>query len=777
MPALSSIDGLASGLQTTAIIDAIMAVERRPIDLLEVQQQETTDIVSTFKAFQAKLLALNSLSVRMSQRTAFEKYSVNVSNDAYLTATANGRVSEGSYDIQVLSVARNHQLASQGFSDQSISGLGTGSITISVGTGSARTITIDSSNNSLTGIKKAINDAKIGVTATIVNDGSKSNPYRLVLTADKTGSTNAINITSNLSDSRNLNFATATVDSVEQIARNSASTSAIALGSSAAYTGTKNRTYTFTVVGTGAKTVGNDNVTLNWTDGTNSGTIIVSEADAEVALVGEGADGLKLTLSAGTIYGGDKFQIQTFAPLLQEASDAQISFGSNDGNGSPITVTSDSNSFKDVIGGLTIDVKKATLLGDSVSINADVDIEGIEKSIQEYIAAYNDVNKFINDQGSYNTETKESGVLFTEYSLQTVQASMRSVLSSKLSGLQGQYSQLLSIGIRTGTEGQLYIKDQSKLEAALRENIDNVQDIFTSSGSTTTDKIEFMASGSKSKVGQQFQVDITQAATKGRFQAKLITDPASTPLTLTSANNRIKLSVDGLESNEIVLSEKAYLSSEELVAEIQARVDADSKIGSRGLTVSWVPSANGTGYVQFQSSTYGSTSRVNVIQAVPSSAATLLGLASGFSQNGLDVAGTINGEAATGAGQILTGKDGNKTTEGVKIRVLFSEQEIISGAEAGITLAKGVAAKLRDLVEGYTSVDSGLVDRRIKGYEKQLTNIKDRIADYEKRLVSRRESLLAKFYAMEEAMAQLNSESTYLQGQLDSINANWSFNK
>ena len=776
MPGLSSIDGIASGLNTTEIVDSIMAVERRPVDLLQVQQQETTDIVSTFKAFQAKLLALNSLAVRLSQRTAFEKYAVNVSDDAYLTATANGRVSEGSYDIRVLNVARNHQIASQGFSDQSISGLGTGTITLSVGSGSARTITIDSSNNSLTGIKKAINDAKVGVTATIVNDGSKSNAYRLVLTADKTGSANAINITSNLSSGRNLNFASASVDSVEQIARNTASTSAISLGSSAAFTGAKNKTYTFTVVGTGAKSVGNDNVTLNWSDGTNSGTIIVSEADAEVALVGEGAEGIKLTLSAGTIYGGDKFQIQTFAPLLQEASDAQISVGSSGGNGSPITVTSSTNSFKDVVGGLTIDVKKATPTDESVSIDAQVDFDEIKKSISDFIDAYNDVNEFINDQGSYNTETKESGVLFTEYSLQTVQASMRSVLSSRLSGLEGQYSQLLSLGIRTGTDGQLFIKDPSKLEAALRDNIDNVLNIFASSGSTTSDKIEFISSGSKSKIGSKLGIDITQAATKGRFQAGAIADPSVTPLTLTASNNRIKLSVDGMESNEIVLTEKTYASFDELVAEIQARIDADSKIGSRGLTVSWVPASSGTGYLQFQSSTYGSTSKVNVIPAVTNSAVPILCLANCFSQNGLDVAGTINGEAATGSGQILTGKDGNKTTEGVKIRVLYSEQEIVSGVESSITLAKGVAAKMHDLVDGFTSTESGLVDRRIKGYEKQLTNIKERIADFEKRLTVRREALLTKFYAMEEALASLNAQSTYLEGQLNSINANWSFN-
>lgn len=777
MAGLSSIDGIVSGLKTTEIVDSIMAVERRPVTLLQVQQQDTTNIITTFKAFQAKLLAMNSSALKMAQKAAFQKYSVNVSDEDYLTATASGRVSEGSYDIRVQAVARNHQIASQGFSDQSIASLGTGTITLSVGDGSSKTITIDSTNNSLTGIKKAINDAAIGVTATIVNDGSKSNPYRLVLTGNNTGAANRINIASNLTGSRNLNFSSATIDAVEQVSRNSASTAAIALGPSAAYTGNQNKTYTFTVAGNGAQSVGLDNVTLNWTDGTNSGTIIVSEADAEVALVGTGADGMKLTLSGGMLHGGDKFQVQTFAPLLQEASDAQIAVGSTGGTGSPITVTSATNTFTDVVGGLSINVKKATPADSSVSIDAQVDIDSIKSSINDFIKTYNDVNEFINDQNTYNTDTKESGVLFTEYSLQSIQASMRGVLSQRLAGLTGQYSQLLAIGIRTGTDGQLYIKDSAKLESALRENIDNVINVFTSSGTTSTDKFEFVSAGTKSRVGEKFDIDITQAATQGRFQAGLITDPGTTPLTLTAANNRMKLSVDGLESNEIILSEKTYQSSEELVAEIQSRIDADTKVGGRGLTVSWVDAATGTGYLQFHSSTYGSTSKVNVIPAVPSPATTILGLASGFSQNGLDVAGTINGETATGSGQILTGSDGNKSTAGLKVRVTLGERDLLSGAEGSITLAKGVAAKLNDLIDGLTASGTGLVDRRIKGYESQLKNLEDRISDYEDRLTKRRESLMAKFYAMEDVLASLNADSTYLSGQLESLSANWMIGK
>lgn len=61
------------------------------------------------------------------------------------------------------------------------------------GNQSTGTVTIDSSNNSLQGIRDAINKANIGVTATVVSDGS-STPYHLVLSSSKTGANSSIKL-------------------------------------------------------------------------------------------------------------------------------------------------------------------------------------------------------------------------------------------------------------------------------------------------------------------------------------------------------------------------------------------------------------------------------------------------------------------------------------------------------------------------------------------------------------------------------------------------------
>ncbi|QBE67372.1 flagellar hook protein 2 [Pseudoduganella lutea] len=55
------------------------------------------------------------------------------------------------------------------------------------------TVTIDSTNNSLEGIRDAVNKAGLGVTATIVSDGS-STPYHLVFTSNATGANSSMKI-------------------------------------------------------------------------------------------------------------------------------------------------------------------------------------------------------------------------------------------------------------------------------------------------------------------------------------------------------------------------------------------------------------------------------------------------------------------------------------------------------------------------------------------------------------------------------------------------------
>ncbi|SYZ73576.1 hypothetical protein TRIP_C30013 [Candidatus Zixiibacteriota bacterium] len=773
MPGTQSIQGIISNLDTNSIIDTIIKSERQPATLLEKDKALKTQQVAAYQAIAAKFLALKTSVASLMRNGSFDLANINVSDDTVLSATADGQVKSGTYRMRVLSLATNHQLATQGFDSATTNILGTGTITISIGDKSPTTINIADGQNSLIGIKNAINNAHIGVTASIINDGTSSKAYRLLLTADKTGAKNKINISTALSGGENIDLTGSSFDNPEETSFSSSSTAGVTLGSTAVYTGNQNKTYTFTVAGNGVQTIGSDNIVLNWTDGTNSGSIVVNQADTEYELTGTGADGLKLTFSAGNLTAGDSFQVNTFAPLLQKAGDAQIAIGAdNTDSGSPIIINSDTNTFEDVIPGIRVDIKKLSDPGSSITIKTDIDTTGIKNLITGFIDKYNDAMKFIDDQNTYNQDTKESGVLFSDFSLQVMQSSLRSAATSIVKGLDKQFNSLSSIGIRSDANGRLTVSDSSKLMSAIQENAEAFVKIFTDSGSTSSPYLEFVSAGSKTIAGEDYDVNITQAATHGYLQGMGINNPSGTPLTIDSSNNTLKFRIDGVVSNDIVLSSRTYNSGAELANELQTRINADSKIGNRGVTVEWVDLGS-TGYLKLTASSYGSTSKVEIMTSITNTAFNILGLSQGLSRYGMDVAGTINGEPATGTGQILTGKEKNATTEGLKIKVTLGEHDLIDGSEGTISINKGIASSLDKVLDNMTKSIDGTIARRVTALNNQIADIDEQIKAIDDRLAKRREDLYTEYQNMETALQSYQSESSYLETQLNQISNNF----
>lgn len=774
MPGLNSVDGLNSGLKTTDIVNTMITFERRNAVLFERDQAIKINIITSLKALQAKVLALQSTLVELTRPGTFETGSVTSSDADYLGVSSTGRVAAGSYDIQVLSLARNHQIASQGFTSEAFAEFGTGTIDIAVGDGSTKTITIDSTNNTLMGIKDAINEANAGVTASLVNDGSSSKSHRLIISSDKTGLVGSMSITSSLTGGSNLDFTNSTFDNPEALLTNSGTTSNFSLGTTAAFTGAENKIYTFTVKGTGTQTIGTDVITIDWTDGTNSGSIVVNQADTDYDLVGTGADGLQMSFTAGDLTAGDIFQVSSFSPLLQGAADAKIAFGATSGAGSPIIATSDNNVFDEVVAGVSLTVKKETAPGDSINITTDLNVDGIKTKIKAFIDAFNNVTEFIDKQNTYDQETKESGALFADTTVQLMQNSLRSALGETVKGLDSKYNQLYSVGIRTLGAGKLALIEPSRLEEALRENVDDVIKLFTSTGTATDSHIEFVSSNEKTKIGEGIEVDITQAATHASYQAENISNPGTTPITLNATNNRIKFNIDGLLSDEIVLTQKTYTSTSALVAEIQSKIDNDDKIGGRGLTVEWIATDASNGYLNFTTGSYGSSSKVEVVTSISDTSYALLGMLNGTRTAGLDVEGTINGEEAKGTGQYLAGLEDNDTSEGLRLKITFDEAGLNpNGSEGTVSVIKGVASRMTDMTRSLTLAGDGTFDRRIRSYENQIKNLQEQVEDIDDRLRLRRESLFKKFYAMEVALGKLNTTGQFLTQQLAGINMNW----
>ncbi|MBM3791047.1 MAG: hypothetical protein FJW35_11965, partial [Acidobacteria bacterium] len=192
------------GLDVQGIVDNLIYVEREPIRKLEQQSKAYQTKISAYQTFNAKLLSFKTSiegllyhgsSMPLSYPSTFEERLRNSSfalrtaessDAAVLTATAEKGTVIGNFSITVTSLARSDAYASSNFDSTTAITTQTGTLVIQKGSGEAITITIDETNNTLAGIRSAVNNSGAGVTAGIVNDGSAA-PYRLVITSDDSG--------------------------------------------------------------------------------------------------------------------------------------------------------------------------------------------------------------------------------------------------------------------------------------------------------------------------------------------------------------------------------------------------------------------------------------------------------------------------------------------------------------------------------------------------------------------------------------------------------------
>lgn len=167
-----------------------------------LQARQTTDntTLSAYGALTSALSALQAAIKNLSDGTTLSTFAATASGKGLDPKAGPGAVA-GSYAIDVTQIASSQSLSSAAFG--ATTQLGTGKLTISVG-GKSMDVSIDSTNNTLSGIASAINKASNnpGVTATIVTGTGGAH---LVLRSATTGSTNTINVaTSNVQNDAGL---------------------------------------------------------------------------------------------------------------------------------------------------------------------------------------------------------------------------------------------------------------------------------------------------------------------------------------------------------------------------------------------------------------------------------------------------------------------------------------------------------------------------------------------------------------------------------------------
>ena len=798
--------GIGSGLLTSELVEDIIAAEREATDLrLEARRSEFDARISAFGSVKSTLETLRSAADALGRsNTLLSKLAVS-SDESSVTATATPGAESGVHTVEVLSLARKHTLASIRFEDiDTVVGDGTldfrfGTTTFNGGDydtftedpeKAGATVTIDASNNTVAGIRDSINEAGIGVTASIVNDGQG---FVLVLTSDDSGLNNSMEITVTEGGAPGL--------------------SALAFNAAASTAGV-NMT----------QSVAADDATLN-VDGilisreTNTISEVISGVTFNALSVNTDEPAtITISQDAGDIVE----RVQAFVDAFNEAktlTDELTAFDEDAETGALLMSDSvlrgirsqmrrflsssvlnlESPSIRSLVDvGITTDQN----LGFQLKLNSDKLLEALTNNPDDVAALLADQKRASDDLIRFTSF--QPGTELGSYDVEITQVATQGVLlGASTPGLAGPITiddtnDTLTFTVDGSSSGEITLTagvyaDGAELAQEIGSQL-NADSSLAAAGrgisviyNSTDQRLEFTsgAFGSTSQVGISAIDSATTAslglaietgeATKGVDVAGTIDGvtgigagqflsipsgpvPASAgffsgnpisgfdtpPLTLDSSNNSFSVSVDGVVSGNILLTEGDYATGAELAAEMQTQINADAGLSAAAKSVTVAYDTVNKKFVITSDST-GNASTVNVV-SVAAGTEIALGLTVGI------------GEAGKPEGTVP------ETVSGAQIQVLGGDV----GPRGSITLVRGIMNQFDrylDTVLNFT----GTLNNKVSSLEAQLSEIDEEATEFDRRMDLLEDRLRTQFAAADALISQLNSTSTFLDQQLSTL--------
>lgn len=474
---------------------------------------------------------------------------------------------------------------------------------------------------------------------------------------------------------------------------------------------------------------------------TSTGKIEVSDLEA-------GVSSLVIDLQSTISDSNSSLDWGTFTALgevrkreLVEGADASIIV---DG----VTTTSTKNTLEDVIPGVTLNLLKADA-DTTITLKVDRDLDAIMEKISAFVDAYNEVKTYIQQQQSYDQDKeKTGGILFGDGTISSVKSDITFTLIQSVWGVSSEYSMMGLVGINLDNEGQLSI-DSDKLEGYLKTNFNDVRNLFAANGSSNAGTLEYVLHSRDTEAGE-YTVNITTAATQSTSTSNNGTVGENETLTIT----------DGDKVAEVVLTTDMTLSG------IKNAINWEMSKVYMDITAT----DDGSGHLVLTHDKYGSEYSFTISEdaATPSNK-----LWTGGDQtvnNGVDVAGTINGEAATGSGQILKGNEGESNIEGLAIKYTGTAEGLDVGE---IKLTLGTAALFDRVLFSITDSYEGYVAFKQNSLRNSIDSFETRIEEMEARLDLKMENMINKFVAMESALSVMQSQNQWLTGQINASYSGW----
>lgn len=675
--------GLGSGLEINSIVSAIVGAEKDPAMAKITKSTATaTAKISAYGMINSELSSFKSSYSELTKTSTFSAASAVSSDSDILDAELGVGAETGNWEFEVKQLAQAHTLVSAANTFSSVNDpIGTGDISFRFGsyntttdeTGLTKnnfsvnadkpieTLTIDSSNNSLTGLRDAINEGDYSVSASILNDGSD---YRLVLSSKETGLQSAIELT-------------------------------------------------------------------------------VSDDD------GNNADSGGLS---SFVYSADiKNSEQTSA-----AQDAKVVM-----NG--ITISRPNNEITNVIEGVTLNLNGETQPGKKVSLNISKDTSKVEDQLHGFVDNYNSMIGKMNELTAFNGQGTENGILNGDTTIRSIQNLLRGVLNARVDHIGGSIHSFADLGILTARDGTLELND-TKFNNAMQNDMKSVANFFTAAGVASDSFISFDKSNSLTKPGS-YSVEVNQLATQGTLTGSKVNN-----LTINDDNDTFRMRMDGVLSDEIVLSHGTYSSVGDLATEFKSKINSDPTFINKGITIKVIEDA---GKLAFTSNRYGSASSVGFTNVDDDFLSDLgIGVLSG--ERGLDVKGKIAGVDGVGDGQFLMSRNGDST--GIKLSVeggdLGDRGNVVYGEGMSVVMNKLLGSIIDKSItanSGDVGLSEGIIDGKIDSLYKNIADLEKK----QENLTYRTDKLEARLYkdfnAMDSAVSGLGNTMTYLKGALDAL--------
>ena len=727
-------------MDTEGIISKLVSIQKQPIARLQQQQQKYLKQADVIAALKGQISNVAQSANSLLTADAFSAVIPSNSDSSVASLVMSGVGQAGNYTLSVSKLAQAQKISSGAQSSVS-SALGqTGQFTIN-----GKLVSVDSTD-SLSSVARKINDVSPGATASIINGGT-GNAY-LTITSSNSG----ISGKPQLSDLTGSFLSTIGVlgatENIRLPITNGAaginfSSSSDIVGSSLGVTGLTAQTIKVNGV----------NVSINLqsdslqavADKINSAS---TGATASVVSVTEGVNTkyrLEITGASSPTFVDAGNTLATLGIVQKTASNELVAAQDASYKLDGVSLNSSTNTIEGVIPGGKITLLKAdatTPPTTTLSIKSDTD--AVANRIKSFTDSYNTAVKFITDNSQFDGDTYETGPLFGDPVARQFLSTMNSLLMSNIPGLTGNYKNLTDIGIRIDGTGSLSV-DSSKLNTAIQTDSEGVRKLFQNFGSSSSSSVVYISGTSSTQPSSpsSYGVNITQVATKTQYVAA----------TAKTSNNT---SSETLTFSGNLIGSSSYNLTIDVGSNLQTIID---KINNDTKLKDLLTASNNSGKLQIDSKRFGSNGLFNVVSnQSPLGSNSGVGFNPGTLTNGLDVAGTINGESAMGVGQFLTGTK----TDGKALGLQIQYSGTSTGNAGNITFTRGMSGIVNSALTMFTDIASGITVTTEKALRDQGELIKNQIDTINKRAAASITELRAKFSQMEQQISKVQQQGARL---------------